>query len=178
MPHVPALRIRLAGPADAPALAVLAESTFRDAFAADNSPADMDAHCAASYSAANQDRELNDPSVRTIVAESTGDALVAYAQLRKGHVPESVTGPLPIELWRFYVDRGYHGRGVAQELMARVDREADAMGARTVWLGVWERNYRAQAFYQKCDFVRVGTHTFMVGSDPQTDHLMARQVLA
>ncbi len=174
MPDADPLLYRLAGPADAAALAALAERTFRDAFAADNSPADMDAHCAASYSPDIQDRELRDPSIRTLVAETPGHALVAYAQLRGDHAPESVTGPSPIELWRFYVDRGYHGRGVAQALMARVDYEAAAMGAQTVWLGVWERNLRAQAFYRKCGFVTVGTHTFMVGSDAQTDHLMAR----
>jgi ribosomal protein S18 acetylase RimI-like enzyme len=38
-----------------------------------------------------------------------------------------------------------------------------------MWLGVWERNPRAIAFYLKTGFVSVGSHVFMVGSDPQTD---------
>jgi RimJ/RimL family protein N-acetyltransferase len=39
-------------------------------------------------------------------------------------------------------------------------------------LGVWERNARAQAFYRKHGFNRVGRQTFVVGSDPQTDDVM------
>jgi ribosomal protein S18 acetylase RimI-like enzyme len=51
---------------------------------------------------------------------------------------------------------------------------ARARGARTVWLGVWERNARAMAFYRKHGFARVGAHTFMLGTDAQTDWLLAR----
>jgi ribosomal protein S18 acetylase RimI-like enzyme len=37
---------------------------------------------------------------------------------------------------------------------------------------VWERNRRAQAFYKKSGFVDVGTQTFLVGTDEQTDRVM------
>jgi ribosomal protein S18 acetylase RimI-like enzyme len=42
----------------------------------------------------------------------------------------------------------------------------------TLWLGVWEHNHRAQAFYRKWNFHEVGTHVFQLGDDPQTDILM------
>ena len=38
-----------------------------------------------------------------------------------------------------------------------------------MWLGVWERNPRAIAFYIKSGFVVVGSHVFIVGNDRQTD---------
>ena len=41
-----------------------------------------------------------------------------------------------------------------------------------MWLGVWERNPRAIAFYLKAGFVQVGSHVFMVGSDRQTDWVL------
>jgi ribosomal protein S18 acetylase RimI-like enzyme len=50
---------------------------------------------------------------------------------------------------------------------------ARAEGA-TLWLGVWEENPRAIAFYAKWSFVVVGQKTFLVGDDPQTDHVMQR----
>ena len=170
------MNIRAAVPADAAALAELAERTFRDAFAADNLPAHLDAHCTASYSPEIQERDTIDEAVRTLVVEDADGRLVAYAQLRIGPVPACVTGAEPIELWRFYVDRGFHGRGLAQQLMARVDETAKALQTSTLWLGVWERNYRAQAFYRKCGFSDAGTHTFMLGTDSQTDNLMARKL--
>ena len=51
---------------------------------------------------------------------------------------------------------------------------ARARGAKTLWLGVWERNQRAVAFYEKYGFTRVGEHTFVLGSDAQTDWLFVR----
>jgi ribosomal protein S18 acetylase RimI-like enzyme len=79
-----------------------------------------------------------------------------------------------MELKRLYVIRSWHGKGVAQALMHAAFDVARARGAKTLWLGVWERNERAVAFYGKHGFTRVGEHTFVLGSDPQTDWLLAR----
>ena len=49
---------------------------------------------------------------------------------------------------------------------------AAATGAGAVWLGVWERNARAIAFYAKCGFADVGAHDFRLGDDLQTDRVM------
>jgi ribosomal protein S18 acetylase RimI-like enzyme len=54
--------------------------------------------------------------------------------------------------------------------------EARGAGRRTVWLGVWERNERARAFYRKWDFRDVGTQPFQLGSDAQTDVVMEREL--
>jgi RimJ/RimL family protein N-acetyltransferase len=43
-----------------------------------------------------------------------------------------------------------------------------------VWLGVWERNPRAIAFYKKFGFLEVGVHVFPLGFDPQRDIVMSR----
>jgi ribosomal protein S18 acetylase RimI-like enzyme len=77
-----------------------------------------------------------------------------------------------VELARFYVDRPWHGRGVARELMDAARAAARNLGGRTFWLGVWEHNPRAIAFYAKCGFRDVGSHKFLVGSDLQTDRVM------
>lgn len=169
--------IRLAVPEDAAALAALAERTFRDTFAADNTPEDMTAHIAQSYSPVHQARELGDPAVTTLVSTDSTGALTAYAQLRDCTAPACVTGPAPLELGRFFVAADHHGKGVAQELMAAVLEAAVRRGAATLWLGVWEHNPRAQAFYRKFGFVDVGAHTFVLGSDPQIDRLMARSLV-
>jgi GNAT superfamily N-acetyltransferase len=107
----------------------------------------------------------------SLLVEDEGEA-AAYAQLRSGPVPDCVTGGAPMELWRFYVDRRWHGKGVAQQLMERVKDDARRSGAQTLWLGVWEHNGRARAFYEKCGFVDVGSHLFLFGTDPQTDRVM------
>jgi GNAT superfamily N-acetyltransferase len=163
--------IRLATPADAPVLAELARRTFFDTFGPDNDPADMALHLAKSFGVDIQTRELNDRDITTLIVEEAGEA-IAFAQLSGDHVPACVTGPSPIELWRFYVSQEWHGRGIAKPLMERVKVEARARGARTLWLGVWERNVRARGFYAKCGFTDAGEHIFLFGTDPQTDLVM------
>jgi ribosomal protein S18 acetylase RimI-like enzyme len=170
------VRVRDAEPADAAALAELAERTFRDAFAAQNDPTDMDLHCATSFGPDIQAAEIADPALRTLVVEE-GGALIAFAQVHlRAPVPPSVRFPSAVELRRIYVDARWHGQGVAPQLMARVEEIARASGAAALWLGVWEHNPRAIRFYQRCGFTAVGDHTFVVGSDPQRDLVMAREL--
>jgi ribosomal protein S18 acetylase RimI-like enzyme len=167
--------IRPGAPADAAPLARLGARAFADAFGAENSPEDMAAYLGRSYGEAQQAAELSDPGMATLLAELHGE-LAGFAQLRSGPAPVCVTGLAPIELWRFYVDRPWHGRGVAQALMAAVAREAARRGGRTLWLAVWERNDRALAFYRKCGFLDVGSQPFILGSDRQTDRVMLRSL--
>jgi ribosomal protein S18 acetylase RimI-like enzyme len=173
------MQIRHGVASDAPLLAALARQTFFDTFAATNDPGDMALHLERAYGVAQQAAELADPRIITLLVEADGPALsesngevIGYAQVREGEVPGCVTGPNAIELWRFYVLREWHGRGIAQSLMERVRAEAAARGAATLWLGVWDRNPRAQAFYRKCGFVDAGDHVFLFGTDPQRDLVM------
>ena len=169
------MQIRRAAPADAAVVADLARATFFDTFAASNNPTDMALHLERAYGAAQQEAEIVDPAIVTLLVEDAGVA-IAYAQIRAGHAPEGVADHDAVELWRFYVARQWHGRGVAQQLMEHVKQEARAQGAKTLWLGVWERNDRARAFYSKCGFEDVGAHVFLFGTDPQTDRVMVAAV--
>lgn len=167
------ISIRRGDARDAGQLAELGLRTFRDAFAADNRPADVEQYVALAYGESQQHAELVDPDVTTLLVDVDGQ-LAGYAQLRSGAAPDCVGGAAPIELWRFYVAQAWHGRGIAQTLMDRVMAEARGRDARTLWLGVWERNARAQAFYRKHGFADVGSQVFVLGSDVQTDRIYAR----
>jgi ribosomal protein S18 acetylase RimI-like enzyme len=169
--------LRRAQATDARALAQLAESTFRAAFAAANSDADMQRHCEASYGEVLQRAEILDPGRETWVATAHG-SLIAFLQLRLAMPCPAGPPGAGVEIQRLYVEAAYHGRGVAHELMALAIRRATAAGAATLWLGVWEHNPRALAFYRKWGFATVGEHIFRVGEDPQRDLLLSRSVPA
>lgn len=166
-------RLRFGSADDAAALAVFAARTFSDTFAAANRPEDIAAYLPSAYSPERQRDELKDPNIATLIIEDCSDrTLMAYAMLRRGDVPECVGDSAAMELWRFYVDRPWHGSGIARQLMSATRECAARSGARTLWLGVWEKNPRAIAFYEKCGFRDVGAHEFWVGSDRQTDRIM------
>lgn len=167
--------IRPAIPADAAFLAAIAERTFRDAFAAENSSSDIDLHCAQYFRPELQSREISDPRLVTLLAEAAGE-LIGFAQLRLEHAASCVQCEQPSELNRLYVASAWHGRGAAHDLMLAVFDEAARAGSDCIWLGVWEKNARAIAFYRKYGFRVVGDHTFMLGRDRQRDLILVAEV--
>jgi len=167
--------VRRAGRLDAKQLSSLAEATFRDTFGAMNTPENMAVHCGTSYSEAIQAAEISDSDMVTLVCESHGK-LVGFAQLRWGGAPNCVVADAPGEVQRLYVAREFHGMGIARDLMRACIDEMRDRQSDVVWLGVWEHNPRAIAFYRKLGFVEVGEHVFPLGSDPQRDFVMARPV--
>jgi ribosomal protein S18 acetylase RimI-like enzyme len=167
------LLIRRALDADALLLAELGARTFCESFAADNNPEDISTYLDASFGPEKQAVELAEPGTIFLIAEIDGIAL-GYAQLRRGETPDCVSGPGPIELARIYVSQACLGLGVGEALMRACIDEARRAGHQTMWLGVWERNVRAQGFYHKWNFSIVGEHIFQLGSDPQRDLLLER----
>ena len=167
--------VRRAREREAAEVAELAERTFRDTFAHLNSAQDMDQHCRKSYGESVQAGEIRDPTCTTLVCE-LGRRLIAYGQLRWQAAPPCVVGNRPAEIRRIYVDAPWHGKGVAWTLMSALIDEGKAGGADVAWLGVWERNPRAIAFYEKSGFDVVGEHVFVLGDDPQRDLVLARRL--
>lgn len=169
--------IRRATAGDAEAVAGLAERTFRDTFADTNTKSDMDQHCATVFGPDIQRREILDPKWATFVVEHDR-LLIGFAQVRLDQATDCVPAKRPCELYRIYVERAWHGRGVAQQLMDEVLSLARRELCDWVWLGVWENNPKAQSFYNKYGFEAFGEHTFMLGTDEQRDLIMAMPVAA
>ena len=167
----PEVQIRRADSSDAELLAELGARTFTETFAAENTPEDMGAYLAQSFTTARLSEELADPKAVFLLAFVEGEA-AGYAKLYQGEPPPCVEGESPVELARLYVLRKWLGGGVGGALMQRCLDEARASGSRVMWLGVWEKNFRAQAFYRKWGFAPVGEHVFQLGADAQTDWVM------
>ena len=163
--------------ADAEAVALLAERSFRAAFAADNSADDLEAYVREAFSVDRIRSELADSASTFLILllEGRGGPM-GYAKLRRGPADPSVRGPDPVELERLYVDPDAIGSGLGAALMRACLDAAVAAGHGTLWLGVWERNARARAFYSRWGFEAVGEHVFRLGSDDQRDIVMERRL--
>jgi len=131
---------------DAGLLSKLGARTFSETFAADT-PEDMAVYLASAFSPEQQAAELADPHSKFHIAEKDGVA-VGYSMLRSGNAPEGVTADKPIELVRLYVSRESLGSGLGAALIQTCIDEAQQRGYKTLWLGVWEHNPRAQQFYR------------------------------
>lgn len=156
-------------------LADLGARTFSDAFAKDNTPEDMSKYLLVAFTVEEIRLELSDPAVRFLVAELDGRP-AGYAQLYAGEAPSFVSREKPIELARIYAEQEFIGCGVGRALMQACLDEARLGGYKTIYLGVWERNERAQAFYHRWGFQKVGEQPFVLGDDVQTDWVMERSL--
>jgi molybdopterin-guanine dinucleotide biosynthesis protein A len=165
-------------------LAELGGRLFHDAFAADNRVEDTREYLAEHFTPAALARLLADPSCQVLVLEQGGMGL-GWALLIAGtRAPpwagsgEPVRRPAgsEVEIRRFYVDARLQGTDASVLLLRECLDRASALGAGSVWLAVWERNARAQAFYAKHGFRRVGAQPFQFGSDTQLDDVLWRPV--
>jgi ribosomal protein S18 acetylase RimI-like enzyme len=168
--------IRRAERADAALLSTLGERLFRAAFGASNTDEDMQLYVQSAFSAKRQERELADAATRTWLVEVESGAEIGYAMVRLGAPGADFDAKNTVENVRFYVDTAFHGRGVASALMNTCIEQAREWGCDQLWLGVWDKNARAIAFYKKSGFRVVGTQRFRLGNDRQRDFVMVRPV--
>jgi ribosomal protein S18 acetylase RimI-like enzyme len=174
MPHV---KIRQATFADLKLLTKLAYTTFWDAFHdhPKNAPHDLADYMSWAFSQEQVAKELSDHNSLFLIAEVDGD-MAGYAKLIFESTEPDIIAEWPVELNRLYSHQKYLGQGVGQALMDACFDRARQTGRDVMWLGVWEHNPRAQRFYEKNGFRYVGKHTFLLGSDPQTDLLMQKRL--
>lgn len=167
--------IRHASRDDAPLLSEIGRTSFFDAFASDsrNKPEDMQSYMLLAFRAEAIELEFLDPNVVYLIAESDG-AAVGYVRLQLGSTFPCVVAKKPIEVSRLYARSEWVGRGVGPALMQASLEEGRKRDHDVIWLGVWEFNFRAQKFYRKWGFERVGEHVFQLGSDPQIDWVLQR----
>ncbi len=170
-----ALHIRQATEDDSELVATLGAQTFRDAFGVMNEPQSMKAYIHSSFSQKQIAAELVDPKSTFLLAFEADNA-IGYAKLKSGAAPDCVRGVKPVELVRIYVTQNIIGKGYGSILMERCFEEAAKQGFETIWLGVWEHNTPALAFYKKWQFKIVGSHNFLLGNEAQNDLIMERAV--
>lgn len=171
------LTIRYGAIEDAEMLTELAWQTFWDAFHdnSENAPDDLAAYMNSAFNVGQIGRELADENAVFLIAEIENEA-VGYAKLLLDSRESEIIAEKPMELNRLYSKAEFLGKGVGKSLMERCLKEAEKYSCDKMWLGVWEFNPRARAFYRKYGFYEVGKHIFQLGSDAQTDILMQKDL--
>jgi diamine N-acetyltransferase len=169
------VQIRPATPDDVPSLAVLGADAFVAAFGAANPAGAVEDYVAEAFSVETLESQLRDPLSQWLVAE-VGEELVGMAHLAGGDLPPEVVASAPVQLSRLYTAAGLTSRGVGSMLMDAAIDAATTLGHDVMWLGVWEHNPRAVAFYRRWGFEQVGTVVFRLGDDDQIDLVLRRRL--
>jgi ribosomal protein S18 acetylase RimI-like enzyme len=167
------IRIRTADVKDAATVADFSRRTFYESFARYNTEENMRLYLDEQLPREKQMAEVGAPG-RVFLLAYLGEDLVGYAALRETPPPAGLKGANAIEIVQLYSDERTIGKGVGPALTQACLDVARQQGRDWIWLGVWEHNHRAQAFYAKWGFERFGEHIFIVGLDAQTDWWMKR----
>ena len=174
-PPVTAPLIRPATVDDVDTLCRLGAATFRETYRTISDPREVDDYADEHFTPAKVRSWLRNPDARTLLAVAA-DAPVGYAHVRRAKVPDCVADREAVELSRLYLLGSAQGTGLGTAMMAAALAQVEALGARTVWLGAYDRNVRALAFYARHGFARVGTHAFEFGGQIHADPVLTRAV--
>ena len=149
----------------------LSIQTFTETFAAVNTPENIANYIKDSFNTQQVTTELNNTNSTFYLAYSNAVA-VGYLKINFGDAQTETHDKNALEVHRIYVLQTFHGKNIGQLLLNQAKEVAENNGVTSVWLGVWEENYRALRFYAKNGFVVFDKHVFTLGNDKQTDLLM------
>ncbi|SDO24170.1 GNAT family N-acetyltransferase [Alkalicoccus daliensis] len=147
--------------------------TFKDTFEAQNSPENMRAYLEKAYNLKQLESEMaNEFSSFYFVYYNNETA--GYLKINTEEAQSEEMGKDAFEIERIYIRTKFLRKGLGKYLLQQSIDMASAQNKRKIWLGVWENNENAIAFYERMGFVQTGAHSFYMGDDEQTDIIMTK----
>jgi len=171
------LYIRRAVTSDVQLLSDLSAITFSDTFSGTCTDEDMKQFIEASFNPPQIYKELADIEDFYFIA-FVNDKAAGYIRLKvdQSEVIE-IKKHRGIELKRIYVLKEFQSQKIGAKLMKFALDFAAEKKYEVLWLGVWEHNEKAKAFYKKFGFVDTGArHPFPIGNTPQTDIWLVKYI--
>lgn len=163
--------IRKISAGDLESLQSISRQTFSETFSLDNTPENMEKYLSENFSREKLTAELNDPYSEFYFAEKN-HRVIGYLKINRGPSQTALQDDISLEIERIYVLKEFHGQEAGKILFDTAVKRAKELHATYIWLGVWEKNPRAIAFYRKNGFVEFDKHIFVLGDDEQTDIMM------
>lgn len=161
--------------ADTEAMRAVAIESYIKTFADSNTPENMEAFLSEVYSLEKLEAEFYEPGSVLFLA-SEAEVVIGFLRLRLNDEVSRQLGTNTIELQRLYIHSMHQGKKAGYLLMEKAMEYAKTTKFDWIWLGVWERNFVAQKFYQRWGFERFGEHVFQMGDDPQIDWVLKKNL--
>jgi ribosomal protein S18 acetylase RimI-like enzyme len=167
--------IKQCTPADLAALTEICRKTYRETFGPMNTPSNMESYLNRAFHTHKLQSELLNSRCIFYFLYADGEP-AGYLKLNESSAQTDLNDPQSLEIERIYLARAFQGRGLGGLLLDTALDVAAGRNKSYLWLGVWEKNDKALAFYRKKGFYIIGTHPFLMGQEVQTDFLMRRDL--
>ncbi|EGV15447.1 FR47-like protein [Streptococcus infantis X] len=161
--------------ADVEVLAKIAKQTFRETFAQGNTEEQLQEYFEEAYNLRVLSTELEDPDSETYFIMHE-EEIAGFLKVNWGNAQTERELENAFEIQRLYVLQTYQGFGLGKQLFEFALEHAEKNGFSWAWLGVWEHNTKAQAFYNRYGFEKFSQHRFMVGQKVDTDWLLKKKL--
>ena len=148
---------------------------FFETFADMNTPENMAVYLDKAFAAEKIRAELSDEN-SVFYFLYRGGKLAGYLKLNEAPAQTDIHDEQSLESERIYVSKEFQGEGLGRCLMEKAVSTAIRRKKKYVWLGVWEKNEKALRFYKRNGFYQIGTHSFVMGDDEQTDYIMRKDL--
>ena len=149
----------------------IGKKTFTETFTPHNKAENLNIYLTNSFTVEKLTKELLNKDSKFYFAEVDGQ-IAGYLKVNFREAQTELQDPWAIEVERIYVLQSFQGKKVGQALMETAFQEAKKNQCQYLWLGVWEKNEKALAFYIKNGFEVFGNHVFQFGDEPQNDLMM------
>lgn len=156
-------------------LRAIAYETYDETFRPMNKPRTINRYLAESFDRKKLAAEMTNPASHFYFLFAD-EQLAGYLKINEAPAQSDLNDPQSLEVERIYVRKDYKGKGLGTLLLNFALQLAEEMRKRSVWLGVWEKNTDAIAFYKKMGFMEAGRHTFRMGNELQSDWIMKKMV--
>ena len=156
-----------------PLLQKIAIETFCETFAFDNSEEQLQDFFSQAYDLSVLQEELEDCESDTYFILYEGQE-AGFLKVNWGMAQTEQLLPSAFEIQRLYILQTFQGQGLGKRLFEFALDLAFASGCDWAWLGVWERNLKAQTLYAKYGFVKFSEHLFAVGDKLDRDWLLKK----
>ncbi|MCE4956550.1 GNAT family N-acetyltransferase [Macrococcoides caseolyticum] len=156
-------------------LITISKTTFDDTFRPDNKDAVIDEYLLTSFTQDKMLSQLNEINSEFYFA-MVNNSIAGYLKINVKDAQTEDMGQDALEIERIYVDKHFQKQGIGQLLYNKAIERAHYHHTSKMWLGVWEHNYNAIAFYSKMGFKHIDSHVFQMGDEAQTDWIMIKTV--
>lgn len=147
--------------------------TFDETFKDQNSPENMNAYLERAFNLKQLEQELSHISSQFFFVYVDHE-VAGYLKVNINDAQSEEMGDESLEIERIYIKNNFQKHGLGKYLLNQAIEIALECNKKHIWLGVWERNENAIAFYKKMGFVQTGAHSFYMGDEEQIDFIMTK----
>jgi diamine N-acetyltransferase len=150
--------------------------TFIETFKDQNSPESMNAYLERAFNINQLEKELSTLSSQFFFIYLNNE-VAGYLKVNTQEAQSENMGDDSLEIERIYIRAKFQKLGLGKYLMNKAIEIAVEQEKNKIWLGVWEKNENAIAFYKKLGFVQAGSHSFYMGDEEQIDFIMMKTLV-